>query len=142
MAPKRPIEEAEEDESSWLDFTVAQLKVELEARGLSKTGRKDNLIARLEADDAGNPRTSIPGQEPLVAEPKPKKLKRAVSPEIIEGASASEVMVNQHRHRETGETRLREFVPEPDDKFKAALKKIRKERMVSLPCGTVECFCR
>lgn len=35
-------------------------------------------------------------------------------------------------NRETGERRLRPFVPEPDDKFKDKVKRINKERMFML----------
>ena len=36
----------------WGELTVDELKSELEARGLTKSGKKDELIARLEEDDA------------------------------------------------------------------------------------------
>lgn len=36
------------------------------------------------------------------------------------------------QNRDTGEKRLRPFVPEPDDAYKSKLKKIRKERMFML----------
>jgi ribosomal protein L22 len=39
-------------EGGWGELTVDQLKSELEARGLTKSGKKDELIARLEEDDA------------------------------------------------------------------------------------------
>ena len=41
------------DTASWPDCTVTELKLELEARGLSKFGRKADLAARLEASDNG-----------------------------------------------------------------------------------------
>jgi ribosomal protein L22 len=40
-------------EGGWGELTVDELKSELEARGLTKSGKKDELIARLEEDDAG-----------------------------------------------------------------------------------------
>lgn len=43
----------EVEESSWEDYTVEQLREELEARGLPKSGNKDELIARLEESDEG-----------------------------------------------------------------------------------------
>jgi ribosomal protein L22 len=39
-------------EGGWGELTVDELKAELEARGLAKSGKKDELIARLEEDDA------------------------------------------------------------------------------------------
>jgi large subunit ribosomal protein L22 len=39
-------------EGGWGELTVDELKSELEARGLPKSGKKDELIARLEEDDA------------------------------------------------------------------------------------------
>jgi SAP domain len=39
-------------EGGWGELTVDELKSELEARGLTKSGKKDDLIARLEEDDA------------------------------------------------------------------------------------------
>jgi large subunit ribosomal protein L22 len=41
-------------EGGWGELTVDDLKAELEARGLAKSGRKDELIARLEEDDASS----------------------------------------------------------------------------------------
>jgi ribosomal protein L22 len=39
-------------EGGWGELTVDELKTELEARGLPKSGKKDELIARLDEDDA------------------------------------------------------------------------------------------
>jgi ribosomal protein L22 len=39
-------------DGGWGELTVDELKSELEARGLTKSGKKDELIARLEEDDA------------------------------------------------------------------------------------------
>lgn len=39
--------------SEWEDLTVAELKEELTSRGLETTGRKADLVARLEASDRG-----------------------------------------------------------------------------------------
>jgi ribosomal protein L22 len=39
-------------EGGWSALKAAELKEELEARGLPKSGKKDELVARLEADDA------------------------------------------------------------------------------------------
>lgn len=40
------------DVRDYQDWTKAELSAELESRGLPKSGTKDELIARLEADDA------------------------------------------------------------------------------------------
>ena len=128
--PKRKLqEEAVNEESasatSWSDLTVAELKLELEARGLPKSGRKDDLVARLEALDNG----SLPADEPT---PKPKRAKKQPSPDVeIKGPSASEVVQYQNVSR-SGERRLRPFEAEPDEAYKKKLKKIRKERMFML----------
>ena len=39
-------------DGGWGELTVDELKTELEARGLPKSGKKDELIARLDEDDA------------------------------------------------------------------------------------------
>jgi large subunit ribosomal protein L22 len=48
-------------EGGWGELTVDELKAELEARGLTKSGKKDELIERLEEDDAaaGAPAAAI-----------------------------------------------------------------------------------
>jgi hypothetical protein len=62
--------------------------------------------------------------------PKAKRVTKEKSPDPeMEGPLASEVIVHQDRNFETGERRLRKFVPEPDVNFIARLKRIRKERM-------------
>ena len=47
-------EDMAENRSEWEDLTVAQLKEELEGRGLELTGRKADLIARLVENDQRN----------------------------------------------------------------------------------------
>jgi hypothetical protein len=119
------IDEEAGDTTSWSDYTIAELKVELEARGLSKGGRKADLVARLEASD----NATLPANEP---NPKPKRTKKAHSPDIeIEGPLASEIVQYQNASS-SGERRLRPFEAEPDETFKKKLKKIRKERMFML----------
>jgi large subunit ribosomal protein L22 len=49
-------------EGGWGELTVDELKTELEARGLPKSGKKDELIARLDEDDAV-PAAEVPGPE-------------------------------------------------------------------------------
>lgn len=49
-APEPAAEPADEGYGGW---TVRELKEELDARGLPKSGRKADLVARLEEDDSG-----------------------------------------------------------------------------------------
>jgi ribosomal protein L22 len=46
-------ERREAPEGGWDSLKVDELKDELEARGLAKSGKKDELVARLEEDDVG-----------------------------------------------------------------------------------------
>ncbi|RAL67306.1 hypothetical protein DID88_008069 [Monilinia fructigena] len=63
MPRKRNIQKDENVEAiDWSECLVNQLKAELERRGLSKTGRKADLVARLQASDDGT----------LIIEPKDK----------------------------------------------------------------------
>lgn len=50
-------------EGGWGELTVEELKTELEARGLTKSGKKDELIARLEESDASAVAESEEAQE-------------------------------------------------------------------------------
>lgn len=55
------------DEVAYEEMTVADLKVELESRGLAVSGTKDELVERLETDDFANepdPAASEPEQTP------------------------------------------------------------------------------
>jgi ribosomal protein L22 len=57
----------EAPEGGWESLKVDELKDELEARGLPKSGKKDELVARLEEDDAGGEAVAeevIPPEEP------------------------------------------------------------------------------
>lgn len=51
-APADGDDDGDDDGIEYKDATNAQLKAELESRGLETTGKKDELIARLEANDA------------------------------------------------------------------------------------------
>jgi ribosomal protein L22 len=56
-------------EGGWAELTVDELKSELEARGLTKSGKKDDLIARLDEDDvaaAAAPPPAAPVEEATV----------------------------------------------------------------------------
>ena len=79
------------------DMTVEQLQEELEKRDLKKSGKKDELIARLEENDAAAPETEA--EEAPEEEAKPRRRRsaetapapapKAAAPRTVEG----EVMV-------------------------------------------------
>jgi ribosomal protein L22 len=73
-------------EGGWESLKVDELRDELEARGLSKSGRKDELVARLVDDDASG--------EPQDAEAAPAEEEPAVAEEpVAEEAPVAEVEV-------------------------------------------------
>ncbi|KAL3426642.1 SWIM zinc finger protein [Phlyctema vagabunda] len=134
---------AHEDEGGnlvdWYDLKVVDLQAELERRGLPKSGRKADLVARLEAlDNLDNHDRSMagPSTNPASAspsKPKSKRAKKEPSPDVvIDGPLASQLVAYQAYDPNTGETRLRPFVPVPDDTYKKKLKRIQKERMFML----------
>lgn len=143
MPPKRNVEETEaEAPFDWNTSTVSQLKVELGLRQLPKTGRKADLVARLQAHVAGTlvsePVAPVIADAPVdpgpssssTPAPKKKRSKKEKSPDVeIEGELAINVVTHQNFDPRTGETRPRPFVGVPDDKFKDKVKRIRKERM-------------
>lgn len=76
--------------TGYADLTVEQLKTELERRELAKSGKKDELITRLEENDAAagtdapagsdivsDPETAAAAGDEAPAEDKPKKPRRA-----------------------------------------------------------------
>lgn len=136
--PKRSAIDVDNSQREWSNYTIPELKVEVGLRGLPKAGKKADLIARLEAHVAtqsvqplGTP--SAPGVIALATKaPKSKKVKVGGLEPIIEGPLASDVVKNQMMNYETGEMRLREFVPAPDDKFKDKVKRIQRDRMFML----------
>ena len=59
-------------EAGWGSLKADELKEELEARGLPKSGKKDELVARLEEDDAsgeGAPEAAAAAEAPEALEP-------------------------------------------------------------------------
>jgi hypothetical protein len=126
-----PTEDASGD-TNWADCTVAELKEELERRGLSKGGKKGDLVARLEDNDEDTLAAVEPAAELAPKAKKAKKSKKEVSPDAeTEGPTAAELVENQQRSA-SGEKRSRPFVPAPDDEYKKKLKKVKKERMFML----------
>jgi len=76
------------EESGYAELTVDQLKTELERRELPKSGKKAELVARLEDDDTAQGGTAPENEEPTTAEveeaveedaPKPKRRGSEVS---------------------------------------------------------------
>ena len=55
-------------EGGWESLKVDELKAELEARGLPKSGKKDELIARLVDDDVAQ-QDNVPAEEAELEEP-------------------------------------------------------------------------
>jgi large subunit ribosomal protein L22 len=105
-------------EGGWGELTVDELKSELEARGLPKSGKKDELIARLEEDDASAQATSPEAQE--------------ASEEVAAAADADEEAAEkQPRRRGSAETstgaqrRARAPRPEGDLIVRARAKYVR-----------------
>jgi len=70
---------ADAPEGGWESLKVAELQEELEARGLPKSGKKAELVARLEEDDAGGADADAPEaeatEEPALEE-KPARRRR------------------------------------------------------------------
>jgi large subunit ribosomal protein L22 len=73
-------------EGGWGSLKADELKEELEARGLPKSGKKGELVARLEEDDAS--REGAPGA--AAAEEAPEAAAAAEAPEALEGEPATE----------------------------------------------------
>ena len=62
-------------EEGWASLKVDELKEQLEARGLPKSGKKDELIARLEEFEAAE-EPAAPEEEEAAAEEAPKPARR------------------------------------------------------------------
>jgi ribosomal protein L22 len=70
-------------EGGWESLKVDELKAELEARGLPKSGTKAELIARLEESEGADEATAAPEEEVVEAE-------AAAEPEAAEAEEADE----------------------------------------------------
>ncbi len=70
-------------EDGWASLKVDELKEQLEARGLPKSGKKDELVARLEEDDAagGADAPVAEAEEAAAEEAAPKPARRRGSAE-------------------------------------------------------------
>ena len=80
-------------EGGWGSLKVDELKAELEARELPKSGNKAELVARLEEDDAAEtPAAEVPEETPLAEAPEEGATEEVVAPdEPAEEPSADEV---------------------------------------------------
>ena len=76
-------------EGGWESLKVDELKAELEARGLPKSGKKDDLIARLADDDVAQA-----GTTPEAAPPKEAEAAAAEADEVA-AAEADEVAAEE-----------------------------------------------
>jgi hypothetical protein len=149
--------ENEEEEADWMSYTIPKLKEELTARSLRVSGKKADLVARLEAHERGevidpapapkrtktsnsvirpgnhnNRQAAAPIPRPRpTASANPARLPAGQDPDMA-GPLARDVIVHKHMNRETGERRQRDFVPAPDRQFLAKLWRIRNERMFML----------
>jgi large subunit ribosomal protein L22 len=88
----------EAPEGGWSSLKVDELKEQLEARGLPKSGKKDELIARLEEFDAAG------GQPAPVAEEPAEPVAEAAEPAEAEEADAEEAPKPARRRRGSAET--------------------------------------
>ena len=98
-------------EGGWESLKVDELKAELEARGLPKSGKKEELIARLADDDVAQAGTT-PEPEPDEAAPETPAPESAEAEEASEDAAAAadadeeaaEEQPKSHRRRGSAET--------------------------------------
>ena len=137
MPPKRKTAEdgAEDEVVDWKLYTVAELKDELKSRGLPTKGKRADLVMRLEtgSESVAAPDVAEVSAPAPTQKAKAKSKKKAPSDDIVfDGPLADEVVVHKHWNPNTGERRLRDFVPAPDDKFKQTSWRIRNERMFML----------
>ena len=96
-------------EEGWESQKVDELKAELEARGLPKSGTKAELVARLEESDAEAPEAEAPAEEPEAAEARaaPPRSPLAEAPEAPDEGIAEEVVPPEEPAEEPTRTRSR-----------------------------------
>jgi ribosomal protein L22 len=127
-------------EGGWESLKVDELKVELEARGLPKSGTKAELVARLEEDDAGPALEApdegiaeevVPPEEPA-EEPSADEVEEAEGPEPedadeADGEAAATAATRRRGSAETstGDRRPAPRMPDGDLVVRARSKYVR-----------------
>jgi large subunit ribosomal protein L22 len=96
MSPER----IEAPEDGWASLKVDELKEQLEARGLPKSGKKDELIARLEEADAGGGGTAAAEE---AAEPEAGATEEVVAPEEPAEEPTAEEVTDEEAEGEEAE---------------------------------------
>jgi ribosomal protein L22 len=113
-------------EGGWESLKVDELKAELEARGLPKSGKKDELVARLEEDDAAGeapaaeaaPEEAVDeeaGADEAVAEEVVPPEEPAEEPTAEEVEQADEVAPARRRGSAETSTETRRVAPQRPD---------------------------
>jgi large subunit ribosomal protein L22 len=96
-------------EEGWESLTVDELGQELEARGLKKSGKKDELVARLEEDEAGG------ADAAAEAEAAPPEGDAAPAEEAAPDEEADEKPARRRGSAETAAGRERKAAPRDAD---------------------------
>jgi ribosomal protein L22 len=78
------------EETKYAELTVEQLGEELEKRGLKKSGKKDELITRLEDDDAAQGGTAPEAEEAPAEEPERAEEKKPTRRRSAETSAATQ----------------------------------------------------
>jgi ribosomal protein L22 len=106
----------QEPEGGWESLKVDELREELEARGLHKSGKKDELVARLEEDDAGGA-GDAPGTvaEEVVAPEEPAEEPSAEDVAAEEAAEEEPAARRRRGSAETTTTQRRRAPRRPDE---------------------------
>jgi ribosomal protein L22 len=101
--PAEPAASAKPPEEGWDSLKVDELKEELDARGLPKSGTKDELVARLEESDAGQGDAAAAAETPEVAAQAEEPAAEASADEVEE-AEAPEADADEDAEGEAAAT--------------------------------------
>jgi large subunit ribosomal protein L22 len=103
-------------EGGWESLKVDELKAELEARGLPKSGKKDELIARLADDDVAQAGTTpAPAAEKAAEEAAPEEAAPEAAADADEGDAEPEKKPRRRGSAETGTTTRKTPSRRPDE---------------------------